>query len=119
MANSEKTQMNNSSEKNLPIKVLLVDDQMLVREGIKALLNLSDKVTVVGEATDGTQVTDKIKEHCPDVILLDLSMPIMDGIETLNLLRNENIKTPCIILTTFDDHQFILKGIRSALGDIY
>ncbi|PCI72351.1 MAG: DNA-binding response regulator [Gammaproteobacteria bacterium] len=118
MIDSKKPSINNaskerSSEKNTPIKVLLVDDQTLVREGIKALLNLSDRVVVVGEATDGSQVINKIKEHCPEVILLDLSMPILDGIETLNLLRNENIKTPCIILTTFDDHQFILKGIQS------
>jgi len=96
-----------------PIRVLLVDDQTLVREGIKALLNLSDKAVVVGEASDGSKVKEKINTHQPEVILLDISMPIMDGIETLNLLRDESIETPCIILTTFDDHQFILKGIQA------
>ncbi|MFT6732897.1 MAG: DNA-binding NarL/FixJ family response regulator [Polaribacter sp.] len=96
-----------------PIRVLLVDDQTLVREGIKALLNLSDKAVVVGEASDGSEIKEKINTHQPEVILLDLSMPIMDGIETLNLLRDESIETPCIILTTFDDHQFILKGIQA------
>ena len=96
-----------------PIKVLLVDDQMLVREGIKGLLNLSDKVSVVGEANDGSEIVEKTSTHNPDVILLDISMPIIDGIETLNLLKQANIKTPCIILTTFDDHQLILKGIQA------
>lgn len=98
---------------SIPIKILLVDDQMLVREGIKALLNLSDKVKVVGEANDGSELLNKIKDNTPDVILLDLSMPIMNGIETLNLLRDRNVHIPCIILTTFDDHQFILEGIQS------
>jgi DNA-binding NarL/FixJ family response regulator len=94
-------------------RILLVDDQMLVREGIKSLLNLSDQVQVVGEASDGSQVIAKIKECHPDVILLDLSMPVMDGIATLNLLNEQSINIPVIILTTFDDHEFILKGIHA------
>lgn len=97
----------------MAIKVLLVDDQMLVREGIKSLLNLSDKVEVVGEAEDGTKVVDAIDQCKPDVILCDLSMPVMNGIETLNLLSENDISTPVIILTTFDDHEFILKGIQA------
>ena len=97
----------------MTIRVLLVDDQMLVREGIKSLLNLSDKVTVVGEAQDGSQVVDAIQQYQPDVILLDLSMPVMDGIETLNLLNEKSINIPVIILTTFDDHEFILRGIQA------
>nr|WP_196140141.1 response regulator transcription factor [Aliikangiella sp. G2MR2-5] len=92
---------------------MLVDDQMLVREGIKSLLNLSDKVTVVGEAKDGSEVVDSIGHCQPDVILLDLSMPKIDGIGTLNLLASEGITIPVIILTTFDDHEFILKGIQA------
>ncbi|WP_371734891.1 response regulator [Aliikangiella sp. G2MR2-5] len=97
----------------MSIRVMLVDDQMLVREGIKSLLNLSDKVTVVGEAKDGSEVVDSIGHCQPDVILLDLSMPKIDGIGTLNLLASEGITIPVIILTTFDDHEFILKGIQA------
>ncbi|TQV89249.1 response regulator [Aliikangiella coralliicola] len=97
----------------MTIRVLLVDDQMLVREGIKSLLNLSDKVKVVGEAQDGTEIIDAIQSCQPQVILLDLSMPKMDGIETLNLLNEKQIKIPTIILTTFDDHEFILRGIHA------
>ena len=96
----------------MPIKVLLVDDQMLVREGIKSLLNLSNKVEVVGEAQDGSQVMALINECSPQVILLDLSMPVMDGIATLKMLNDNSIDLPVIILTTFDDHEFILKGIQ-------
>ncbi len=97
----------------MPIKVLLADDQMLVREGIKSLLQLSDKVTVVGEASDGSQVLSAIKQHSPEVILLDLSMPVMDGIATLKNLAEHNIDIPVIILTTFDDHNLILQGIKA------
>ena len=86
---------------------------MLVREGIKSLLNLSDKVAVVGEAIDGSYVIEAIEKNQPDVILLDLSMPVMDGIATLKLLNKNSITTPVIILTTFDDHEFILKGIHA------
>jgi len=102
---------------NNPIKILLVDDQMLVREGIKSLLNLSNKVEVVGEASDGSQVEQAIDDFKPEVILLDLSMPVMDGIATLNYLKEKQINLPVIILTTFDDHEFILKGISAgAMG---
>jgi len=97
----------------MAIKILLVDDQMLVREGIKSLLNLSDKVEVVGEAQDGSQVVEAIKKSSPDVILLDLSMPVMDGIATLEMLNKSSIEIPVIILTTFDDHDFILRGIKA------
>lgn len=101
----------------MTVKVLLVDDQMLVREGIKGLLNLSDKVNVVGEASDGSQVIEAINRCAPEVILLDLSMPKVDGIATLELLKSQAIAIPVIILTTFDDNEFILKGIQAgAMG---
>lgn len=86
---------------------------MLVREGIKSLLNLSDKVEVIGEASDGSQVEQAINDLKPDVVLLDLSMPVMDGIATLTHLQKKQINLPVIILTTFDDHEFILKGISA------
>lgn len=101
----------------MAIRVLLVDDQMLVREGIKSLLNLSDQVAVVGEAQDGSEVVAAIGASQPDVILLDLSMPVMDGIATLTLLAEQQIVVPVIVLTTFDDHDFILRAIQAgAMG---
>ncbi|MGI9294087.1 MAG: response regulator [Pseudomonadales bacterium] len=101
----------------MAIRVLLVDDQTLIREGIKSLLKLSEKVQVVGEAQDGSEVLDVLAQCQADVILLDLSMPKVDGIETLDLLKQKRIGTPVIILTTFDDHEYILKGIQSgAMG---
>jgi len=95
------------------IKVLLVDDQMLVRQGIRSLLDLSPKVTVVAEAQDGSEVLAALEQSQPDVILLDLSMPVLDGIATLELLTREESVVPVLILTTFDDHEFILRGIQA------
>lgn len=101
----------------MPIKLLLVDDQMLVREGIKSLLKLSDKVQVVGEASNGSEVLAAISEYNPDVILLDLSMPKMDGLATIQHLNKNKIRIPVLVLTTFDDHDFILKAIQNgAMG---
>lgn len=97
----------------MTVKVILIDDQMLVREGIKSLLALSNEVKVVGEATDGSQVLDVVSSCQPDVILLDLSMPNVNGIETLKVLNDNEVDIPCIILTTFDDHELVLKGLEA------
>lgn len=97
----------------MTISVLLVDDQMLVREGIKSLLNLSDFIQVVAEANDGSEVLEQLLLHKIDIILLDMSMPKVNGIQTLKLLQENNIAIPAIILTTFDDHQLVLEGLTN------
>ena len=92
-------------------KVLLVDDQKLIRDGIKSLLGLSGKVEVVAECADGSTVVDACKLHQPAVILLDLSMPVMNGVQTLAALKQAAISIPVLILTTFDEHELVLKSI--------
>jgi DNA-binding NarL/FixJ family response regulator len=94
------------------IRVCLVDDQTLVRQGIRSLLELSDKIRVVAEASDGRQALDKIAEVRPDVVLLDMRMPVMTGIETLQQLSQRGAMPATIILTTFDDDQLVLQGIK-------
>ena len=93
------------------IKVLLADDQKLIRDGIRSLLALSDKVEVVAECADGTTVIASAIQTKPQVILLDLSMPVMNGIQTLAALQQAHIDTPVLILTTFDEHELVLKSI--------
>ena len=93
------------------IKVLLADDQKLIRDGIRSLLALSDKVEVVAECADGTSVIASVIQSQPDVILLDLSMPVMNGIQTLGALQQAGINIPVLILTTFDEHELVLKSI--------
>ena len=85
------------------IRVCLVDDQHLVRQGIKRLLDLSDEVEVVAEADDGMTALAAVGETRPDVVLLDLRMPRHDGIWTLHALRDSGIEVPVLVLTTFDD----------------
>ena len=94
------------------IRVLIVEDQTLVREGIEKLLDLADDITVVERATDGTDGLQKLRQSSPDVVLLDVRMPKMTGIEFLQALREAGDSTPTILLTTFDDDSALLNGIR-------
>ena len=94
------------------IRVLLVEDQTLVREGLERLLSLTDDIAVVERATDGEEALTKLRESSPDVILLDVRMPKMTGIEFLRSLQEAGDATPTILLTTFDDDAALLNGIR-------
>jgi DNA-binding NarL/FixJ family response regulator len=95
------------------VNVMLVDDQNLVREGIKSLLTLAGHINIVGEAADGQEAIDMVDEYSPDVILMDIRMPKLDGISALKALKDLGNETPVIILTTFDDHELVLNGIRA------
>jgi DNA-binding NarL/FixJ family response regulator len=95
------------------IEVCLVDDQTLVRQGIRSLLELSDSIRVVAEAGDGMQAVETIPRVKPDVVLLDMRMPGMSGLDVLNALAAVNQLPPTIILTTFDDDQLVLAGLKA------
>ncbi len=95
------------------ISVLLVDDQTLVRQGIRSLLELSEDICVIAEAADGAQAVEMIPLKKPDVVLLDLRMPGMSGIDVLNTLAQANQLPATIILTTFDDDQLVLAGLKA------
>jgi DNA-binding NarL/FixJ family response regulator len=95
------------------IRVLLVDDQTLVRQGVRSLLELSDNIRVVAEATDGRQAVEMIPEIEPDVVLMDMRMPVMSGLEALQVLAERKQLRPTIILTTFDDDQLVLAGLQA------
>ena len=92
---------------------ILVEDQMLVREGIKSLLGLDDSVEVVGEYENGQQLIDSENALNCDVILMDIRMPKLSGIDTLLALRDKGIKTPVLMLTTFDDHELVNGAMRA------
>lgn len=97
----------------MPIRVMLADDQHLVREGICSLLALSKAVEVVGQVQDGAQVVDGVTRFSPEVVLLDIRMPGMSGIEALHALRERGMEVPVILLTTFDDDEFFLQGMKA------
>jgi len=96
-----------------PIRVLLVDDQTLVRQGVRSLLALADGIEVVAEASDGKQAVEVIPQLDPDVVLMDMRMPVMSGLEALQALARLGQLPPTIILTTFDDDQLVLAGIKA------
>lgn len=94
-------------------RVALIDDQTLVRQGIRGLLELTDAVEVVAEAADGDQAVALVADTHPDVVLMDMRMPRMNGADATAALYAAGHETPVIILTTFDDHEQVLAGIRA------
>ncbi|HVB84475.1 MAG TPA: response regulator transcription factor [Rhodanobacteraceae bacterium] len=95
------------------INVCLVDDQTLVRQGIRSLLDLAEDIRVVAECVDGAQAVATIPRLKPDVVLLDMRMPGMNGIEVLQALAQQQALPPTVILTTFDDDQLVLAGLKA------
>lgn len=95
------------------IRVMLVDDQNLVRKGVRSLLELSPEIAVVAEAADGLEALRVMPEAAPDVVLLDMRMPEMSGLDVLRTLSQAGTLPPTIILTTFDDDELVLAGIQA------
>jgi DNA-binding NarL/FixJ family response regulator len=95
------------------IRVALVEDQTLVREGIKGLLALEPEIHVVADACDGEQALRVIRSCRPDVVLLDMRLPRLSGLEVLKRLAESDRLPPTIILTTFDDDALVLEGLRA------
>jgi len=99
------------------IRILLVDDQRLMREGLRTLLELEPDLQVAGEAGDGQAALDAYATLEPDVVLMDIRMPGMDGVEATRRLREQWPAARVIILTTFDDDASVFEGLRAgALG---
>jgi len=95
------------------IKIVLVEDQTIVRQGLKSLLALMPDFQVVAEANDGEEALEVIAKEKPDVILLDLRMPKLDGVGVLRGLRERGLPAPALILTTFDDDSMLFEAVRA------
>lgn len=99
------------------IRILLVDDQRLMRDGLRTLLELEPDFQVVGEADNGQEALDIYAAETPDVVLMDIRMPVMDGVMSTRKLIESDPDAKIIILTTFDDNESIFEGLRAgALG---
>ncbi len=100
-----------------PIRLLLVDDQRLMRDGLRVILELEPDLKVVGEAGDGETALQLFDKLHPDVVLMDIRMPGMDGVEATRRMMTRWPEARVIILTTFDDDEFVFEGLRAgALG---
>ena len=95
------------------IKVGLVDDQQLVREGIAGLLSLSGKTEILWQAVNGAEALEKLKNSSVDILLADIRMPVMDGITLVQKLRELGITTPVMMLTTFDDSELFARSLTA------
>lgn len=95
-----------------PYKILIVDDHSVVREGIKLILETTNKFEVIGEAVNGVEALRLVTELLPDAVLMDLRMPVMDGIEVMKVLKDKGSSIPIIILTTYDEGDLMLEALN-------
>ncbi|MEZ5089520.1 MAG: response regulator transcription factor [Micropruina sp.] len=95
------------------IRVLLVDDHEVVRQGLRLLLETSDEIEVVGEASDGVEALRAVADDQPDVVLMDIRMPRLDGIEATERLRVDHPEVAVVILTTYNEDALLLRGLRA------
>ena len=102
---------------NQPIKVLIVDDHVMVRKGIKALLSEYEDITVIGEAADGLKAIDMVEALKPDVVLIDLAMPVMEGIEAIKRIIAIQPDQHIIVLTSYTGDDKLIPAIKAgAMG---
>ena len=97
----------------MPIKVMIVDDHNLVREGLKAVFDQGDEVDVVGEAGSGEEAIEMVDKIKPDVILMDISMPGMNGIKATKIIRDSHPDAKIVILTMLDQEGYVYEAVKA------
>ncbi len=95
------------------IRVLIVDDQALIREGLSLMLGLYDEIEIVGQANNGQEAVDFIENIEVDLVLMDIRMPVMDGVEATKIIKEKYPQVKIIILTTFNEDEYIFNGLKS------
>ena len=98
------------------VTVLIVDDQRLVREGVASLLDIQEGISVIGTAVDGNQAVQKALELKPEVVLMDVRMPVMDGISATRQIKQTMPDCQVLMLSTFDDDEYIIKALQAGAG---
>jgi len=109
--------MTDTNSNSNPIRILLVDDHAVVREGMRAFIQIKPDMEVVGEAADGIEALEKARDLDPDVILLDIVMPKLDGIGTIEALKKQGSQARILVITSFAEDEQIFPAIKAgALG---
>jgi DNA-binding NarL/FixJ family response regulator len=104
--------MANDAGQNPLVRVLVVDDQRLMRDGIASLLEIQEGIEIVGTAANGQEALEQVASVQPDVVLMDVRMPIMDGVEATRRLHHQLPNCKILMLTTFDDGEYVLEALR-------
>ncbi|MEH2282046.1 MAG: response regulator transcription factor [Nostoc sp.] len=94
------------------IQILLVDDQHLIRQGLKSMLESNDQMQVIGEAENGQRALEQIALLQPDIVLMDIRMPVMDGVATTKAIAQQYPDIKVLVLTTFDDDEYVFQAMR-------
>jgi DNA-binding NarL/FixJ family response regulator len=97
----------------MTIRAVIADDQMMVREGFSVLLNAQPDIEIVGEAVDGQDAIDKIAALEPDIVLMDIRMPVLNGIEATRQIVRAGLPTRVLVLTTFDLDEYVYEALRA------
>jgi DNA-binding NarL/FixJ family response regulator len=100
----------------MPIRVLLADDHAILREGVKALLRLAEDIDVVGEAADGQQAIEQCRALEPDVVVMDVAMPGLGGLEATLAIRKECPRTRILVLTQYDDREYVTRFLKAGVS---
>lgn len=99
------------------IRVLICEDQRLVREGLATILSLEDGISVAGEAASGEEAIEKVRDLSPDIVLMDVQMRGMDGVQATRIIAGQYPDTKVIILTTYDSEEYVFEGVKAgAMG---
>lgn len=98
------------------IKVMIVDDQALIREGLNMMLSLYENIEIVDEASNGQDAIDKLESEEVDVVLMDIRMPVMDGVEATKIIKKRYQNVKILILTTFNEDEYIFQGLNYGAG---
>jgi len=98
------------------IRILLVDDHAILRDGLRALLSYYPEVEVVGEAEDGLQAIECVQRLSPDIVLMDIAMPVMNGLEATRIIREKHPNTRVLVLTQYEDQPYVLSLLRAGVS---
>ncbi len=96
-----------------PIKIVIADDHPIVREGFSSIVEAESDLTVVAQAADGREAVAAVAEHTPEIVLMDLRMPELDGVAAISEIRERHPDVRCIVLTTFDNDELVYDAVRA------
>ena len=97
----------------MSIRILIVDDHLIIRDGLRLIFDTVPEFELIAEASNGEDALIQVDAHLPDVVLMDLQMPVMDGITAIEMLRRTHPELAIVILTTYKENDLLLRGLKA------